>query len=145
MSAPAQKVSPAPVRTSTRTAGSAASDSSSPGSASHMSAVIALRLAGLLMTTVATPSATPCSSRGPAAAAHGACSLSPMRRMLSPGAEPTIGKGPRRTGPRGVADDRTHDRARTDPLLPGLLATGIGGRRIVSLMTDQRSPQQDKK
>ncbi|MFF1463886.1 HdeD family acid-resistance protein [Streptomyces sp. NPDC058330] len=30
-------------------------------------------------------------------------------------------------------------------LLLGLLATGIGGRRIVSLMTDQRSPQQDKK
>ncbi|GAA2938901.1 MULTISPECIES: HdeD family acid-resistance protein [Streptomyces] len=27
----------------------------------------------------------------------------------------------------------------------GLLATGIGGRRIVSLMTDQRAPQQDKK
>lgn len=84
MSAPAQKVSPAPVSTSTRTPGSAASRSSSPGSSPHIAAVIALRLAGLLITTVATPSATVCSSPG---------SVRSMCRMLSVRFEPMIKKG----------------------------------------------------
>src|SRR5262249_36921376 len=43
--------------------GSAASPSSSPGSARHMPAVIALRLAGLVMTIVATGPSTTVSSR----------------------------------------------------------------------------------
>ena len=49
---------------------------SSGGSARHIAAVMALRLAGLLMTTVATPSVTVCTSRGPGSD----CS---MRGMLS--------------------------------------------------------------
>ncbi len=58
MSAPAQKVSPAPVSTRARTDGSAASFARSGGSARHIAGVMALRLAGWSMTTVATPSAT---------------------------------------------------------------------------------------
>lgn len=84
MSAPAQKVSPAPVSTSTRTVGSAASRSSRTGSSPHIAAVMALRLAGLPMTTVATPSTTVCSSPG---------SVRSMRRMLSVRFEPMIKKG----------------------------------------------------
>lgn len=83
MSAPAQKVSPAPVSTRARTAGSAASRSNSAGSACHIAAVIALRLAGWLITTVATPSATVCFSCG---------SSRSMRRMLSVLFEPVIKK-----------------------------------------------------
>ena len=62
MSAPAQNVPPSPVSTRARTAGSAASRSSSGGSARHIPAVMALRLAGWWTTTVATPSATVSSS-----------------------------------------------------------------------------------
>ena len=91
MSAPALNVSPAPVSTSTRTSGSAARRASSGGSARHMAEVSALRLAGLLMTTVATPSARLCSSCG--------C----MRRMLSGHPVPVIVRG-RPTGtPAGPA------------------------------------------
>ncbi len=64
MSAPAQKVAPAPVSTSARTARSAAGSAKRPGRARHIAAVIALRFVALQMTTVATPSATPCASRG---------------------------------------------------------------------------------
>ncbi|ARX87811.1 hypothetical protein SMD44_07293 [Streptomyces alboflavus] len=94
MSAPAQNVSPAPVRTSARTAGSPASPVSSGGSARHMSAVMALRLAWWSMTTVATPSATACLSCGS------------MRRMLSAPTERTIKKGWLRTADGGPHDAR---------------------------------------
>src|SRR5688572_24138651 len=54
MSAPAQKLGPAPVTTRTRTSGSPAGDSSTPGSAAHIPAVIALRLSGRSMVRTAT-------------------------------------------------------------------------------------------
>lgn len=84
MSAPAQNVPPAPVSTSTRTAGSASSRASSGGSERHMPSVMAFRLAAWSMTTVAMPSVTECVSCG---------SVWDMRRMLSAGLEHAINKG----------------------------------------------------
>lgn len=75
MSAPEQNVPPAPVSTRTRTSGSAARVASSGGSARHMPTVMALSLAGWLMTTVAIPSAELWVSCGS------------MRRIVSAGAE----------------------------------------------------------
>src|SRR3954447_20624939 len=54
MSAPAQKLGPAPVTTSTRTAGSPAGPASTPGSPAHISAVMALRFSGRSMVSTAT-------------------------------------------------------------------------------------------
>ncbi|GEB59658.1 hypothetical protein GCM10017674_24520 [Streptomyces gardneri] len=65
-----------------------------------MAALIALRLAGLAMTTVAIPSVTLSFSCGS------------MGRMLSAVPERTIRKGP-----------------------PRLIAIGVGGRRIVGMVT----------
>src|SRR5829696_2438801 len=54
MSAPAQKLGPAPVTTSTRTAESSASAARTPGSPAHMAAVMALRLSGRSIVSRAT-------------------------------------------------------------------------------------------
>src|SRR5687767_13874022 len=54
MSAPAQKLGPAPVTTRTRTPASPASSSSRPGSAAHIPAVTALRLSARSMVRTAT-------------------------------------------------------------------------------------------
>lgn len=91
MSAPAQKVGPAPVRTRTRTAGSAARSASSSGRARHIAAVMAFRLAGWEMTTVATPSATVCRRAASRAAS--------MRRMLSRAVDRAADRVATGTGP----------------------------------------------
>jgi hypothetical protein len=54
MSAPEQKLGPAPVTTRARTAGSSARPARTPGSAAHIAAVMALRFSGRSTVSTAT-------------------------------------------------------------------------------------------